>query len=197
MTRILGINGIMSHGKRSTDELLADLARHGAQTIDANYPLREIWEVRRRSHQHNDARRLMQRYYTEDDVVVAHSYGCLVSLRMMEMGARFSRMFWFRPAMNRDYHIPAKACERLYVIHDPGDRAILFGSVIPFHDFGNAGRFGLMAGASGCGRIHGDSRIINTRTPDYSEHEFWHHSDDFLDANRPRWVKFITNRLPL
>ncbi len=191
--RLLGINGIRTHGAGSTDQLLAELALRDWQTVDANYPLRHIWQVRSRRRQYADAQRLL-RYHRDGDAVVAHSYGCLVSLRMMELGARFSTLFWFRPAMNRDYLIPRHACRRLYAIHDPRDRAIGLGICMPWHDFGAAGRYGLLAGNNGCGRI-GDPRVTNIRVPGYIRHEPWHHSDDFLDGNRRHWVDFIDDRL--
>lgn len=176
--RVLGINGIRNNGEHNTDRAIRHLAfLLGSEAVDCHYPLTNLLRARSRKAQYADARLLMREYYQPEDVVVAHSRGCLVSLRMMELGARFSTVFWFRPAMNRDFIIPKGACDRLVCIHHPDDHAIRLGSLLWWHDFGKAGSHGLYTGIRG--HELDDERVINIQSPDYYEHEFWHHSCDF------------------
>ncbi len=188
--KILGINGIRNNGAENTDRMLARLRSMGCRVCDTSYQLtRFVLQARSRKRQLDDARQLMRVYYEEGDAVVAHSRGCLVNMRMMELGAKFSNVFWFRPAMNRDFYIPAKGCDRLFVIHSPDDRAIRLGEMLWYHDFGAAGRLGLYAGIKG-NSMH-DPRVANIRAPAYKRHEFWHHSDDFLPENIDHWARTI------
>lgn len=193
MARVLGINGIRTDGADNTDRMLNALHGRGHETVDTNYPLTNILRGRPRSLQFADAKRLMKFWHKDGDAVVAHSRGCLVNLRMMELGAKFSTLFWFRPAMNRDYIIPKGACERLFVIHSPDDRAIWMGERLWWHDFGAAGRLGLYAGDQAHDLY--DQRVINHQAPEYKEHEFMHHSDDFLQPNIGPWIEFVHDQL--
>lgn len=189
MSRILGINGIRNHGECNTDQALAALRELGHDCVDVGLPLTSLFRARSRRDQISDAKWAMLEHQV-GDAVIAHSRGCLVNLRMMELGARFSTVFWFRPAMNRDYIIPTiHGCQRLVVIHHPEDRAIWLGSKLFWHDFGDAGRLGLYAGDPGHNLY--DPRVENVQAPEYEQREFWRHSDDFLPANLPRWVKYM------
>jgi hypothetical protein len=178
--RVLGINGIRSDGSGNTDRALQGLERLDHCTVDTAYPLtRWVWQTRSRARELRDARVLKRRYYHPGDAVIAHSRGCRVNLRMMELGCRFSTVFWFRPAMNRDVIVPDHGCERLFVLHHPEDRAIALGSLLPWHPFGAAGRFGLEAGE--LGRADHDPRVRNVQLPRHIDHdEPWRHSCDFL-----------------
>lgn len=187
--RILGINGIRTNGEESTDRALFCLRERGFDAVDADYPVtRWLLQARSRARQYRDAKLIMDQQ-CDGDAVVAHSRGCLVNLRMMELGARFSTVFWFRPAMNCDMHIPAHGCKRLIVIHHPGDRAIWLGARLPWHDFGDAGRLGVHAGDPDHPDF--DPRCTNIQAPDYLRHEFWRHSDDFLPTNIGRWIRYM------
>lgn len=191
--RVLGINGIRSDGTGNTDRMLNRLRGRGHEAVDTFYPLTNIFRARPRSLQNSDAERLIKYHYRPGDAVVAHSRGCLVNLRMMEQGAKFSTVFWFRPAMNRDYTIPKGACERLFVIHNREDRAIWLGERLWWHDFGAAGRLGLDAGDSRHELY--DPRVTNIERVRYKEREFMRHSDDFLPGNISSWVEFIDREL--
>lgn len=188
-TRILGINGIRSNGSDNTDQLLAKLEEQGHETVDTSYPVTSLFRARPRGLQFSDANLIMNRHHKDGDAVIAHSRGCLVNLRMMELGARFSTVFWFRPAMNIDFLIPRHACKKLYIVHHPSDRAIRMGEYLPWHDFGAAGRLGLHAG----NRRHylHDQRATNVPAPNYELHEPFRHSDDFLPENINTWVQYI------
>ena len=191
--RILGINGIRSNGKRNTDIALREMAARGFETVDTHYPITWLYQTRGRQRQLTDARQLISAYYKEGDAVIAHSRGCLVNLRMMQMGARFSTVFWFRPAMERDVVIPPMGCTQLVVVHHPADRAIWLGARLWYHDFGDAGRHGLRAGDL-FDEAH-DERVLNIQSPDYEQTEFWRHSDDFLPDNIGHWAGVMSEMM--
>lgn len=178
--RILGINGIRTDGSASTDLLLDEFAFcEGFITVDVNYPKVNIFTARSRSRQLRNARRLVERH-DKGDILIAHSYGCLLALRAMELGAQFSHVFLFAPAMNRDFTFPYLGMTKLHVIHNKKDKAIKLGSLLAWHDFGKMGRLGY-DGAP-------DPRIENILDTDKGG---MNHSHYFSNQNIEKWVKYI------
>lgn len=185
--KVLGVNGIRTDGRGNTDALLADLGECGWTVQDVNYP--RVWALtaRSRRRQYDRARYLVEAH-APGDAVVAHSYGCLLTLRAMELGASFGAVFWFAPAMDADYVIPIGGARRVFVIHDPRDRAIALGSLLWWHDFGEMGRCGY--------RGPPDPRVVNVRADIASEaRDPWKHSHYFADPERGRWLTFVDRRL--
>jgi len=183
MTRILGVNGILSDGSESIDILLKELSAFGHTSVDAVYPKTHLFRFQTydKGRQYQDADTIIKNYYTSNMVVVAHSRGCLVVWRMMEVGCRFKSVFLFRPAMNRDFSLPLDQVN-VVCVFSPYDRAIKWGGKLPFNDFGNAGRYGL-----------DDPRVINIKAPKYENSEFWKHSDDFLYPQVKIWASWIND----
>ena len=195
MAKILGVNGILTDGSNSTDLMLRDLSdRCGYSTDDVPLPrvgfFPNPFASRSRRLQREHARILMK-HYVPGDAVVAHSRGALVVLRAMEMGAKFSFVFLFAPAMNADFIIPAWGCKRMWVIFNPDDRAVKSGALLWFHDFGKAGLCGLNSAE------FEDGRITNVHDTVDNASERLNHSNAFLDANRREWVRFIDKKLRL
>lgn len=158
--RILGINGIRTNGKSSTDKMLKKLGNSGFHTIDVNYPRVNIFTARSRKRQIKNAQILVNNY-REGDILIAHSYGCLLALRAMELGAKFSHVFLFAPAMNVDFTFPYLGMIDLHVIHNPTDKAIKYGQLLAWHDFGAMGRVGYKGPP--------DPRIINIKDHEGTE----------------------------
>lgn len=189
--RVVGINGIRSDGAKNTDRLLFHLRGHGWETRDCNYPrvslLRFILTGRRwrRNYQYSAARALINAA-SEGDALIAHSFGGLLALRAMELGARFSTVFLFAPALDRDVLFPAFGAERIYIIHNPRDVALWWAGRLLFHDAGEMGRLGY-AGLA-------DPRVLNVRANDIA-HEPLRHSDYFLPSNIQRWACWVDERL--
>jgi len=178
--RILGINGIRTDGSTSTDRLLRQFDDYA--TIDVNYPKVNIFTARSRSRQRRNAT-ILNNISMPGDVLIAHSYGCLLALRAMEMGARFSHVFLFAPAMNVDFTFPFHGMENLTVIHNRSDRAIKWGSWLRFrHDFGKMGSEGYKGPP--------DIRISNM-LDDTGELDKRNHSHYFSNQNIGTWAKFI------
>lgn len=183
--KILGINGIRTTGAKNTDLLLQKMQEREWKTCDTEYPTAWAISARWRWIQRRNAKRIMK-YYREGDIVVAHSYGCLLTLRMMEMGARFSHVFFFGAAMNDDFTFPAYGMESLVNVCDVDDRALGIGSILPFHDFGKMGKTGYK-GAK-------DPRVQNVFARD-SVTEPLQHSNYFLPENLDTWASFVHFKL--
>lgn len=186
--RILGINGIRTDGSNSTDLLLRDLADLGHETVDVNYPRVNIFTARWRSRQLRNAQHLVDAH-KPGDAVVAHSYGCLLTLRAMELGASFGTVFFFSAAMNDDFSFPPEGMRRLFNIHRQDDRALTLGDLLLWHDFGAMGK----TGYSG---LPPDRRIRNIPAWTHTlRRDPFAHSDYFLPENRPAWARYVHYQL--
>jgi len=173
MGKILGINGIKTHGKSTTDRALAGLEVRGYKTLDVNQPIRHSWDARWKKKK--DAKAIIE--VAEDgDAIICHSYGGIKTAIAME-GIDFKAAFFFRPAMGRGHDFPGWQDTKIYCIHSLGDTAIWAGSVLLFHPFGLAGVYGFT-----------DPFVTNVKTTGA-------HSVDFEDANLGRWIEFIDQKL--
>lgn len=182
--KILGVNGIRTDGSSSTDLMLKEMRLFGYRTYDVNYPKVNIFTARSRERQYRNAQRIIDAH-NESDCLIAHSYGCLLGLRAMELGSKFKKVFFFAPAMNRDFVFPPGSFDNLYVIHNENDKAVKWGNRMLFrHDFGDMGRYGWQS------KGYSDSRIANIE--DYSETRGkFAHSHYFLPENIVKYSKFI------
>lgn len=183
--KILGVNGIRTDGHNNTDLMLADLAKLGWTTADVQYPLVRAVTARSRTRQLANAQHVVEAH-NPGDAVVAHSYGCLLTLRAMELGARFSDVFFFAPAMDRDFTFPYHGMRHLWVMHDRTDLALSLGAMLWWHDFGDMGEHGYGGPP--------DNRVVNVDVTEPSA-DAWKHSHYFEPANRPKWVGFVDRRL--
>lgn len=194
--RVLGINGLRTREASATQCLLERLRHYGFDCVDADYPMPR-WFVRpgRVLGQFEGAAVIVKDAYRDDDVVIAHGRGCLVSLRMMEMSCRFSDVFWFRPVVPHCVEIPSNGCDRLWCIYGLDDRALWLTS-LPGILFGNTASAGLTGLAAGDFTQEGyDRRVVNLCAPEYERHDAWHHGDDFLEGNIDGWVDVVLNRV--
>lgn len=76
--------------------------------------------------------------------VVAHSMGCDIVREIMDHvpGQLFGRVVLIAPAMERGVRWERRRFDRMMVLHNSRDAAILAGSLLPWHPFGLAGRYG-------------------------------------------------------
>ena len=185
--KILGINGVGTDGEDNTDVLLDKLAAFGHEPVDCNYRVTRLFRFQTydQGRQFEDAQYIGNNYFpeSEDSAVIAHSRGCLVAWRMLELGYRFKALFLFRPAINKDFVLPMGQ-DNVYCIYSPHDKAIKWGSYLPFNDFGDAGRYGF------------DShRVINIQAAKHANTEFWRHSDDFFEPQVNEFAAWIDSVL--
>ena len=182
--RILGINGINNDGKQTTDPLIKALGQLGWAYRDVNYPKSNFLNAQWR--QKKNAQVLVNAHM-KGDCVVAHSYGCLLTFRAMQMGAEFGTVFLFAPAMDHDVTIPHHGCKKLVVIYHTGDIAIRIGARLWFHDFGKMGMKGY------CGPK--DRRVSSVKTKGDKALDRFKHSDYFTPQKIGKWIKFLNEVL--
>ena len=191
--KALCINGVDSNGEHNIDILGGKLENLGHEHIDCNYRITRLFRFQTydQGRQFEDAQYIGRNYYDlnnctpEDTILIGHSRGGLVAWRMLELGYRFKAVFLFRPAMNKDFILP-RGQDNVYCIHSPHDKAIKWGSYLPFNDFGDAGRYGL-----------DDERVINVEAPEYDNADFLRHSEDFLEPQVTNWARYIDRKLEL
>lgn len=182
--KIACINGINTDGSTSTDLLAKELERRGHAVVDVNYPITRWWQAGKRGIQLDRAQYLIDA--TDDgDIVVAHSFGCLVTRRAMQKDRKFSHAFLFSPADESDTYYPYEAITgdgKIHIIHNPSDKALWWGHFIPNHDFGELGRIGY-EGPS-------DSRIVEYRAQYYHINDM-RHSFYFSKSSVVDWADYI------
>jgi len=173
MSKVLGVNGIRTHGKTTTDKLLDKMLVLGYKSFDVQQVIRNTLGLR--WHKERDARAIID--VAEDgDAIICHSYGAIKTAIAMR-GITFSAVFFFRPAMGRGHRFHTHGKTHIYCIHSVGDMALWSGSVLLFHPFGLAGVYGFK-----------DPYVENIKTTGG-------HNSDFEDANLSRWVNYVQFKL--
>jgi hypothetical protein len=192
VTAVITVHGIRSDGSHSVDLLGEELANRGHRVVDCNLGHINLFEVvtklRSRKYQYKLAQRLANvATMHHRPAVVAHSFGCLATLRAMELGATFSSVFFFAPAMDKDFLFPAWGCESWDVVYHPGDRAIKLGGILRMHDFGRMG-------THGSDYAHLDHRGRNHKVEDGGTGKM-KHSYAFQPGALSQWADVVEQRL--
>lgn len=180
--KIIGVNGMHTWGDQNTDRMLRELGRRH-ETYDFNYPKVRFWRAGYRSEQQRIAR-LLADQADEGDVVIAHSFGCLVTLRAMELGARFSTVFFFSAAMNQDFTFPYHGMRKLVNVYNPADTALWLAKLIRWWDLGRMGSYGY-AGPP-------DERVTNVQAF-HSQSGTLNHSHYFRPPNLEQFAGMVVN----
>ena len=131
--RIVGVNGIGTHGEGNIDVLLAEMQRRGLDTIDVHLPRRHAfsarWGAREDGYRVADASQ-------DGDIVVAHSFGCLRTWHAHRV-RDYKAIFLIAPAQSRDDEW--RSPRRTHCYYSPGDWVVKLGARLLFHPFGAAG----------------------------------------------------------
>lgn len=188
---IVTINGINKSAPGTVDRIRDVLNARGHDARSLTYPTRRWNDTRNRRTQYEDALRMLNQLPTQPVDVVAHSWGCMLACRMMELGGTgiFRRVFFFAPAIDKDWIFPVKAFEKLWVIHHEQDRAVWFAEhlFVASHPWGDMGRYGY-AGT--------DARVVNvkddTKRPTIFNRMHGHY---FEAGHLGKWVGFIEGRV--
>lgn len=171
--KIIGVNGIRSTGRNSTDRLGGELKKFGYEFHDLNQPIRTPWTARFRAER--DAIDLAD-ISEHGDVVICHSYGCLKTAIAAKL-VNYKAIFMFRPAMSRNYNWESvDPSTNIYCIYSKEDYTILLGSMLMYHPFGLAGFSGFKNKAR---NFMGSGA----------------HSDDFKRPALTRWAAIIHDEL--
>lgn len=147
--RIVGVNGIRTHGGGNIDRLLLEMRDRGFETIDAPLLKARAWNARWRGE--IEGRQVAQ-MSDDGDIIVAHSYGCLRTWYAHEL-RDYRAIVCIAPAMDDDavWRDP----ERVHCFYSPDDWAVRVGSWLLFHPFGPAGNRGFSQGGVRNHRIDG------------------------------------------
>lgn len=188
---ICTVNGIHESAFTTTDAMAGALQSRGIVTKKLRYPTRGAFDTRNRLLQYRDAKDMLEQLPPRPVDIVAHSWGCLLTARMMELGGShlFRNVFLFAPAVDPDWIFPIEAFERMYVIHNRKDRAVWWAKLAfrGWHPWGEMGRVGYQGDP--------DPRITNIE--DITQHgDKWGrlHSHYFQGANLDRWAAFVIDK---
>jgi len=182
------VHGIRGQGEDSIDKLIPALHAVRLITRDINYPKISAtafaltprkWN---RERQFRDGQIVVDA--TEDgEDIIAHSRGCLVATRAMEIGRKFRCAFFFAPAMNADFFFPEGAVEYVWIIYCPNDAVIKLAGLIPWNDGGSMGRIGY----NGPAHPSLAELQVEAETPAHSHYFFFPHLEG--------WSYFIADRI--
>lgn len=181
MARVLGVNGIhnFSWGNDSfTDRILRHLA-HNHYAVDVRYPRMLAVLAYFQSQIDRRAEKLLE-VHQPGDCVVAHSFGCLLTLRAMELGAEFNTVFFFGAAADSKYVMPS-GFKKLYNVHSTEDNALALGKKLPGHPFGELGSRGYEGF---------DRRVENIPAPGYDHNQYA--DERYIKF----WVNVINEKIP-
>lgn len=198
MNTIIGVNGIRSDGSSNTDRILLKLcSEHNLNVVDFNYDKVNLIDVyfklrksKNKKFEYDIAKQLknLEAIGKSPPSIVAHSFGCLLTIRALELGMVVNNVYFFSPAVNSDEFINTNSVfGNVYVIHNPNDLAILFGAGLLFHDFGAMGRKGSKFAKS-------NNKIINIEyNPKFSVKNLigLNHNVYFENKNINKWIDFI------
>ena len=145
--RMLATYGIRSDGQ-GISRLLEAIS--GEFEIDLfHHPRRHTWHAWDRATVLSDAEGLKRRAdrCTTPPDVMAHSYGALIVIMSMWLGARYRYVYLFGAAASSDtlpLHLLADngQFEQLYNFYNVKDRALKLGALLPCHPFGHLGYSG-------------------------------------------------------
>ena len=136
LLRIIGVNGINTHGDSNIDLVLEGLEDLGWDIRDVNLPKRHTISAYWGAEGDSD---LIVRDSEPGDILVAHSFGCLRAAYAAQK-QDYAAMFLIAPAMSRDYQFSRP--KSVYCFCSADDWVVTLGSWIPFHPFGKAGTKG-------------------------------------------------------
>lgn len=131
--KIVGINGINSHGDGNVDLVLHLLRLRGFETVDVRLPKRHWFSARWGGKADG---RIVAHLSNEGDILVAHSYGAVRAWYAHKL-REYKAIFVIAPAQSSNviWWTP----ERVICYYSSIDWVISLGALLPFHPFGRAG----------------------------------------------------------
>ena len=175
MTRLVFINGISTHGEGNVDILRAHMKDMGYKTLDVWLPKRNVLTARWTGK--TDANIILQ-VTNEDDILIAHSFGCLRSAYAMEQRV-YKAVFMIAPAMAKDWKFGFE--QLVYCFYSKRDSAITAGWALRFnHPFGAAGNTGFVNVPTG----------MQFET-DYDHNGYFEHGIDFTKRRIDHEIKML------
>lgn len=182
---IIGVHGILSDGRNSTDLLLRALRMRGRTALEFDWgPGGPLAAAALRGHYARRLRAIARAHRLPH--VIAHSYGAAIVLEAMRRGARFGLVFLFNPAIPPDSSFPPEAYDHLYVVANAKDKVLLWGELfMDWAGYGDMGRTGYLGPSDRVTSIHGPR-------PAFPHDE---HGEVFSPDNLQEWAAFIHRRI--
>lgn len=134
--KIVGVNGIWTHGEGDIDVVLDEMGSRGFETTDVRLPRRGPFSARWGGCKDGQ---IVARESEDGDIIVAHSFGCLRAWHAHQV-RDYRAIVCIAPAMGRG--VKWRYPERVHCWCSPADLAIRVGKWLLLHPFGAAGNKG-------------------------------------------------------
>jgi hypothetical protein len=191
MSKIIIVHGINTHGgspnnRYTIDGLGRSLEKLGWEIVFLEFEKQHFyhyWNSRRiRQLGH-----LLHNAMNDGDHIICHSAGALLWHESITFGAKWGKCFVFGGAATSDsFPYPDDAFESADIFYNPEDKALLLGSLLPYHPFGKLGRKGYVGPK--------DKRIKNHAML-HSEFFNLEHSHYFDEFHQPRTYRHVSTTL--
>ena len=199
---IIGISGLDSSGKNSTDKILLHLQNtYLLDTIDYNYkPLKSFNLITKLKYKtKNYQSELLQNLQTYINQlpyppnIVAHSFGCLLVIKVLLLGAKVNNIFLFSPSVKSDEIINSTGVlNNVYIIYHPNNVIL---KTAKFYDFGDMSTRGYDYPGSIIKNVRYSQKEDVTLCEHFKELCTFNHSVYFLDHNISHWSQFIFTKI--
>jgi hypothetical protein len=139
--RVLILHGINTDGKDNVDRLAEPLRKAGFFVIDIELEQTRWYNGRDSAIVKRNVERVAA-VHKPGDHAICHSNGGRLAYACMEAGLRFGVVSMFSAALDACVTFRPCCYERILNFHNPRDKALFFGSVLPGHIWGGIGRGG-------------------------------------------------------
>ena len=161
--------------------LASQMKSRGVQVRFFEYPRRSFVGQWFGSHKKDGA--ALASFMDAGDDIVCHSNGALIWQQSILSGAKWGTCFVFGGAATSDkFEYPWKSFSKAFIIYNPKDLIVLFGSWLPFHPFGKLG----FAGYRGFKRVD-IQNVAGISSDDVHSHYF--------NKNSASWERFVLSRI--
>lgn len=186
--KFLIVPGIHSKSKKGNMAKVAkELRKEGHSVREFPYPFRWSWQLWFKSVLNKDATRLLN-FHQPGEIIISHSYGCLMCQEAFKKGLSCPQWFAFAGACTSDkMDYPDRAFKHAYCIMNPYDLAIKIGSKLWRHPIGKMGNIGYMSSPS---LDFPDPRIVNING---SSSRWGLDHSHYWEEELTQWVNFICN----
>lgn len=145
---VIGLHGVWSNGSGSTDLILEGLESLGNSTLEVDWGVHDPLSAAR------NLNKLADRIYVQiiqaqicsgHPSAIAHSFGCNILVKAMEMGVCFDRVWLFNPVLDPKTNFPADSYKRITVICDQDDAVVRWAHrLLWWAKYGNMGTVGYL-----------------------------------------------------
>lgn len=201
----IGISGLDSSGKHSTDKLLSHLQNtYLLDTVDYNYkPVKAFNLITKLKYKtknyQTELSQNLQTYINQlpyPPNIVAHSFGCLLVIKSLLLGAKVNNIFLFSPSVESDEIINTTGVlNNAYIIYHPNDLVLKTAKLLKFHDFGDMGTRGYDYPGDTIKNVRYSQKEDVTLCEHFKELLTANHSVYFLDHNISHWGQFIFTKI--